>query len=164
MKKRHHHDLHDLEPRDKMLGIIAVYQFLKAVLFIGAGFGAFKLLNPLAEERLRQWLLALSFASARPFLLHILARVSGLSDRRLEALGVVAFAYAALCLVEGAGLWLAQRWAEYLTVIVTASFVPVEIYEITLGATPIKVAALVANLMMVAYLIYRLWHDRKQQR
>jgi uncharacterized membrane protein (DUF2068 family) len=153
-----HH--HDLRPRDRMLGIIAVFKLVKAILFIGAGVGAFKLLNPVVEERLRQWLLALSFAYGRPFLLHLLSRVSGMSDRRLGALGIVAFAYAALFLTEGIGLWLAQRWAEYLTVIATASLVPVELYEITHGPSTIKIAALITNLAMVAYLVYRLWHDR----
>jgi uncharacterized membrane protein (DUF2068 family) len=153
-----HH--HDLRPRDRMLGIIAVFKLVKAILFIGAGVGAFRLLNPVVEERLRQWLLALSFAYGRPFLLHLLSRVSGMSDRRLGALGIVAFAYAALFLTEGIGLWLAQRWAEYLTVIATASLVPVEVYEITHGPSTIKIAALITNLAMVAYLVYRLWHDR----
>jgi len=143
-----------------MLGIIAVFKLVKAILFIGAGVGAFKLLNPAVEERLRQWLLAMSFAYGRPFFLHLLARVSGMSDRRLGALGIVAFAYAALFLTEGIGLWLAQRWAEYLTVIATASLVPVEVYEITHGPSTIKIAALITNLAMVAYLVYRLWHDR----
>ena len=153
-----HH--HDLRPRDRMLGLIAAFKLVKAILFIGAGVGAFKLLNPVVEERLRQWLLAMSFAYGRPFLLHLLARVSGMSDRRLGALGIVAFAYASLFLTEGIGLWLAQRWAEYLTVIATASLVPVEVYEITHGPSTMKIAALITNLAMVAYLVYRLWHDR----
>lgn len=144
-----------------MLGIIAAFKLVKATLLIAAGVGAFKLLNPAVEERLRQWLLALSFAYGRPFLLHLLARVSGLSDKRLGALGIVAFAYSALFFTEGIGLWLAQRWAEYLTVIATASLVPVEVYGVARGASTIKIAALLTNLAMVAYLVYRLWHDRK---
>ena len=153
-----HH--HDLRPRDRMLGIIAAFKLVKAILFIAAGVGALKLLNPAVEERLRQWLLALSFAYGRPFLLHVLARVPGLSDKRLGALGIVAFAYSALFLTEGIGLWLAQRWAEYLTVIATASLVPVELYGVARGASTIRIAALFTNLAMVAYLVYRLWHDR----
>ena len=153
-----HH--HDLRPRDRMLGLIAAFKLVKAVLLIAAGVGAFKLLNPVVEERLRQWVLALSLAYGRPFLLHLLARVSGMSDKRLSVLGVVAFAYAALFLTEGIGLWLAQRWAEFLTVIATASLVPVEVYEIVHRANSMKIAALITNLAMVAYLVYRLWHDR----
>jgi uncharacterized membrane protein (DUF2068 family) len=158
----HEHLVH-IRPRDSMLGIIAVYKFVKAAFLIAAGVGALKMLNPEVEERLRQWLTALSLAHGRPFLLHMLSHISGLSDRRLQALGAVAFAYAALFLTEGIGLWLAQRWAEYLTVIATASFVPVEIYEIARGANAVKVIALLLNLLMVAYLVYRLWHDRRRR-
>ena len=107
---------------------------------------------------------ATDFAHGRDFLLHMLSRLSGLSDRRLQTLGVVAFLYAGLFLVEGVGLWMAQRWAEYLTVIATASFVPIEMYEIMHGATKVKVVALIANLAMVAYLVYRIWHDRRRIR
>ena len=40
------------------------------------------------------------------------------------------FAYSALFLVEGTGLFFEKRWAEYLTIVATVSFIPVEIYEL----------------------------------
>lgn len=156
------HHIH-IRPRDGVLGAIAVFKFTQAALMVAAGIGALKLLDPAAEESVRRWLLALSLVHGRPFLLHMLSNVSGLSDRRLQALGAVAFAYAALFLTEGVGLWLAQRWAEYLTVAATASLLPVEIYEIGHGLSTVKVMALVTNLAMVAYLVYRLWHDRARR-
>lgn len=144
-----------------MLGIIAAFKLVKAALFIAGGVGLLRMLNPAVEERVRQWLLALSLAHGWPIILRLLSKLSGLSGHRLQALGAVAFAYAALFLVEGIGLWLAQRWAEYLTVIATASFLPVEIYELYRGMSPVKFVALLANITMVAYLVYRLWHDRR---
>jgi uncharacterized membrane protein (DUF2068 family) len=156
------HHVH-IRPRDGMLAVIAVYKFVKAVVLIAAGVGALKMLNPAVEESVRQWVNALALSHGRPFLLHLLSNVSGLSDRRLQTLGVVAFAYAALFLVEGVGLWMAQRWAEYLTVFATASLVPLEIYEIQHRASTTKVVALIANVAMVAYLVYRLWRDRRHR-
>ena len=47
-----------------------------------------------------------------------ISKVSGLGHRRLEALSVGTFVYAAVFLVEGTGLLLRKRWAEYLTVLV----------------------------------------------
>jgi uncharacterized membrane protein (DUF2068 family) len=67
--------------------------------------------------------------------------------------------YAALFLTEGIGLWLLKRWAEWFTVVITASLVPFEIYEIYLRPTPIKVFVLIINLGVVAYLLYRITHD-----
>lgn len=147
-----------------MLGIIAAFKFVKAALFIAGGVGALRMLDPAVEERVRQWLLALSLAHGWPIILGLLSKLSGLSGHRLQALGAVAFAYALLFLIEGTGLWLAQRWAEYLTVIATASFLPVELYELHRGMSTVKFVALLANVAMVAYLIYRLWHDRRRTR
>jgi uncharacterized membrane protein (DUF2068 family) len=41
-----------------------------------------------------------------------------------------------------------------LTLIVTASLLPFEIYEIVHRSTPFKIAALVVNLAVVAYLLW----------
>jgi uncharacterized membrane protein (DUF2068 family) len=62
-------------------------------------------------------------------------------------------AYAVLEAAEAVGLWLAQRWAEYLTFIATAVFVPFEIRELTRGVSWLKVLALVVNLLIVIYLL-----------
>ena len=49
------------------------------------------------------------------------------SERALHAVGIVTGCYALVFAVEGVGLLMARRWAEWLTVIVTASFIPLEI-------------------------------------
>ena len=59
-------------------------------------------------------------------------------------------------LVEGWGLWREKRWAEYLTVIVTASLIPLEIWEIFHHFTWLKVFALALNAAIVWYLIHLL--------
>ena len=76
--------------------------------------------------------------------------------RRLEALGVGAFLYAVLFTIEGMGLWRGKRWAEYLTVIATLSLVPLELFELIRAVTPARVAALVVNFAVAAYLIWRI--------
>ena len=69
---------------------------------------------------------------------------------------LVGAAVAVLAIVEGAeavGLWYQRRWAEYLTFIVTAAFLPLEVYELTITVSPFKVIAFVINLAIVAYLL-----------
>jgi uncharacterized membrane protein (DUF2068 family) len=68
--------------------------------------------------------------------------------------------YAGVLLTEGVGLWLRQRWAEYFTVIVTASFVPLELYEIVRHVTVTRVIVLAVNLAIVGYLVARLRRER----
>lgn len=62
-------------------------------------------------------------------------------------------AYALIELVEGVGLWFLKRWAEYFTVVATAAFLPLEIYELTEKITVIRIGALVLNIAAVIYLL-----------
>jgi uncharacterized membrane protein (DUF2068 family) len=62
-------------------------------------------------------------------------------------------AYALIEIVEGVGLWLAKRWAEYLTVVATAAFLPLEIYELTEKVSGIKIATLILNVIAVLYIL-----------
>lgn len=64
--------------------------------------------------------------------------------------------YAALFLTEGIGLGLEKRWAEWLTVVITISLIPIEIYEIFHHTTPVKITVLLINIAIVAYLVYRI--------
>jgi uncharacterized membrane protein (DUF2068 family) len=62
-------------------------------------------------------------------------------------------AYALIEIVEGVGLWAAKRWAEYLTVVATSAFLPLEIYELTHKVSGIKIATLVLNVLAVLYIV-----------
>lgn len=67
--------------------------------------------------------------------------------------GFAVGAYALLEGVEGIGLWLGRRWAEYLTFIATAILLAPEIYELTDRISIAKVIAIVINLAIIAYLL-----------
>jgi uncharacterized membrane protein (DUF2068 family) len=86
--------------------------------------------------------------------IHDLDKVFSLRGGQLHLLGAAVGAYAVLELVEAVGLWLAKRWAEYLTLIATAAFLPLEVYELTKSFSPLKIIALIVNLAIVAYLLY----------
>ena len=144
------------EPRDRVLRLIAPFKFCKAVLLVIVGLGALQLLDPDVAARAQRWVAALASSNDRSAVQHVLALVAGLSPRRLEALGVGAFLYALLFTIEGVGLWRGRRWAEYLTVMATLSLVPLELFEVLRAVTPARVAALVVNLAVVAYLIGRM--------
>ena len=141
---------------DRGLRLIALFKFFKATLLIAVCLGALQLLNPDIATRAQRWATALATSSDRRLLQHLLARVAGLSPARLELVALGASLYAGLFTTEGVGLWLGRRWAEYLTVVATASFLPIEIFELVQRLTLPRVTALMLNLLVVAYLIYRL--------
>jgi len=77
-----------------------------------------------------------------------------LDSNRLHLFAAIALVYALIEGVEAVGLWYAKRWAEYLTFLVTASLLPVEVYEMAHRFTPFKVTAFVVNVAVVAYLLF----------
>jgi uncharacterized membrane protein (DUF2068 family) len=85
---------------------------------------------------------------------HRLDELFTLRSSRLHLFAAIAIVYALVEGVEAVGLWYGRRWAEYLTLIVTASLLPVEIYELTGHVSPFKVIAFVVNVAVVAYLLY----------
>jgi uncharacterized membrane protein (DUF2068 family) len=70
----------------------------------------------------------------------------------LVAIGVLA--YGALELLEAVGLWLVRRWGEYVAMVGTAIFIPLEIYELLETVTWLRLAALAINLFAVVYLLW----------
>ena len=73
----------------------------------------------------------------------------------ITLLAIGAIAYALLEGIEGVGLAMRRRWAEYLTVIATGILIPYEAYEVIHRPTLFKVGALLLNLAVVGYLAYR---------
>jgi uncharacterized membrane protein (DUF2068 family) len=74
------------------------------------------------------------------------------SEHLYEAASVV-IGYAVLEAVEMVGLWLAKRWAEYLTFVATCLFLPFEVYELVHQWSVLKLVALLTNLVIAVYLL-----------
>jgi uncharacterized membrane protein (DUF2068 family) len=85
-----------------------------------------------------------------------LEKATRVSPQQVRKLGLASFLYAGLFLAEGTGLWLRKRWGEWLTVIITSSLVPVEVYEIHRHPSWAKVVVLILNVAIVVYLIYHI--------
>jgi uncharacterized membrane protein (DUF2068 family) len=147
------------KPRFSVLRTIAVYKLVKVLLLLALAYGEVRLRDASLAAKLVTW------ASARPLGLEhdvatrFLAWFSGLSTSRLHALRIVTLAYAAVFATEGIGLWMQKRWAEWLTVIVTASLIPLEVWELIFRPTIGKAVVLVANTAIVIYLA---WHVRSK--
>jgi len=142
-----------------LLRLIAVFKFFKAALLIALGVGLFRALHKDIGSVLEHWAEALRLDPGSHFLNEVLARAARVSPGQVKQLGVGSFLYAGLFLAEGTGLWLRKRWGEWLTIIITGSLVPVEIFEIHRHPSWVKVGVLVVNVGIVVYLIY---HIRKR--
>lgn len=81
-----------------------------------------------------------------------------------DAIGIAAVLYGLLECLEGVGLVMRKRWAEYLVVLATSAFLPLEIAEVIHRPTPLKALGTLLNLAIVVYLVWRkrLFMERPQ--
>jgi uncharacterized membrane protein (DUF2068 family) len=147
--------------RDKWLLLIALFKLFKGLLLVLAGIGAFSLIHKDAAAHVARWAAALRVDPDNHFIHGLLAKLGLMSDRQLEELSAGTFFYAALLLTEGIGLWLEKHWAEYFTIFVTGSLIPLEVYELCERFSATKVCVLLINVAVVVYLVVRLFNRPK---
>jgi len=138
------------------LRLIAAFKLLKGLALLALGIGVLNLLHKDVEAIAVHWINVFQVDPHSHYLQKLLEKLPLLDDKRLKELSVGTFLYSALFMIEGIGLALGKRWAEYLTIVSTASLLPIELYEIAKHTTIGKLVALVINLAVVAYLIFEL--------
>ena len=140
-----------------MVVAIGVFKLVKTAILLALGI--FVLIDGNIEKTLAVPLAHLTHwtgaFSGRHVFQHALARLLSLDERTIHRLGIASLVYAVVFATEGVGLILRRRWAEWLTIGVTGSFVPIEVYELVRFPSRGKVAALVINVAIVAYLALR---------
>jgi uncharacterized membrane protein (DUF2068 family) len=132
--------------------LIAIERFVRGLLLIGAGIYLVghtgtdigKLANRIAR--------AIELDPHRHFIRNLIAKLGKLRRHEVLIFGIGALAYGVLEVVEGVGLWLEQRWAEWLTVIATSLLVPFELYELIHKPSLLKAGGLAVNVAIVIYL------------
>jgi uncharacterized membrane protein (DUF2068 family) len=150
-------------PRRRRTGLVIIggFKLLKAALLVVGALGLFSLAKHHTATPMEGWIARLRIDPNNHFIHTAIHKVMRIDRKKLEALGVGTFVYAAVFAVEGIGLLLAKRWAEYLTLGVTISFLPIEIYEIAREPSVGKAVTIVINVVVVVYLWLKLRHDRK---
>jgi uncharacterized membrane protein (DUF2068 family) len=138
---------------NKLLILIAVYKSLQALLFVAVGIGALRLLHQDVGDVFDNLREALHFSPESRLVNFILDKASLIDDPMLRRIGAVAFSYAALSFAEGIGLYLEKAWGELLTLIITASFLPWEIFEVAHSLTWLRVGLLLINTLVLLYLL-----------
>ncbi|PYN96191.1 MAG: DUF2127 domain-containing protein [Candidatus Rokuibacteriota bacterium] len=143
-----------------MIRLIGILKLLKGLLLLAFATEVFRLLRrPDAADVVAGWAGALHLNTGGRMIGHLLERLGAVDEHTLRRVRVGAFVYAALLMIEGIGLLRQRRWAEYVTVIITASFIPIEVYEVARDVTWIRVAAVAVNIAIVWYLVVRLKGD-----
>jgi uncharacterized membrane protein (DUF2068 family) len=147
--------------RDIWLIAIAIFKLIKGLLLFLAGVGALTLFNKEVTEAVKQWAHVFQVDVHRRFIQRSLVAIGLVNRRDLKLIVATSFVYSALLLTEGTGLLLEKVWAEYMTIFITASFIPIEVYELFRRATVVRGCLLAVNILVVAYLAVRVCQQEK---
>ena len=148
---------------NRWLVLIAAFKFAQALLFIAIGLGARHMLHKDVGDELAALADHLRFNPESRLVNFVLEKASLINDPLLRRIGFVAFSYAGLGLAEGIGLYLEKAWGEYMTLIITVSFLPWEFIEILHRLTWIRVGLVTANALVFFYLL-QLVAQRERER
>jgi uncharacterized membrane protein (DUF2068 family) len=146
-----------------ILRLLAAERFIRGVLLIALAYGIHRFngsrdslrkvfdqylpaLTPAAQK------LGIDLQSAGPVRFIDKALHTGHGRLTLVTFGVLA--YGALQLLEGVGLWLMKRWGEYVAVVGTSVFIPLEVYELAEKITWLRVVAFAVNIAAIVYLVW----------
>jgi uncharacterized membrane protein (DUF2068 family) len=141
--------------KDRWITLIGALKLLKGIVLFASGIGLLKLVHKDKADFVMQWINTLHFDPDNRHIQGLLIRASFVNERQLKELSIGSFFYAALLLTEGAGLLTGKRWAKYFSIIVTGSFIPLEIWELFRHFTIVKTVVIVLNVAIVWYLIIR---------
>jgi uncharacterized membrane protein (DUF2068 family) len=147
---------------DPGLFLIALFKLAKAFFFFCLGAGAVHLLHKdLGDEVM--WLAGkLRFDTDSRFVTLLMGKVGLIDPHRLKQISFATFGYSVVALTEGCGLLMEKVWAEYLTLILTVSFLPWELYELARRPDWFRLGLLIINLAVLAYLVWLLRRVRQK--
>jgi uncharacterized membrane protein (DUF2068 family) len=139
---------------------VALFEAAKGAVVVLVGLGLLALVHhdvqKVAEEVVRH----LHFNPAKHFPRIFLDAAAKLTDFRLWTMALAAMAYSVVRFVEAYGLWRQQVWAEWFGILSGSIYLPVELYELTVSVSLVKVVILLINLMVVGWLSWVRWQSR----
>jgi uncharacterized membrane protein (DUF2068 family) len=143
--------------------LIGLFKLTKAVLSVALGVGALKLLHHDVTSVVLHIADTLKIDPESHLIGLLMIKADLISATELRRFSVITFSYAAVCLVEGTGLMLEKRWAEYFTVTLTALALPLECFELYKEFTLPRITLLLVNLAVLAYLVWLLRRERRRK-
>jgi len=141
---------------DLWLRLIAAFKLVKATFLVSAAVAAVGLLNPSVATPMTRWAMDVTADGHYRVLDALVREIVDVDPHTLRMVSLGSLLYALLFYTEGFGLYFDKRWAEYMTIVSTGGLIPFEVLEISRRASAGKVGLLVANVLVVLYLAWRL--------
>lgn len=146
---------------DRWIVVIGGFKLLQALLFVLLGIGALRLIHSDLVRIAEHFIYAMRFDPEGRFVNLVLGRIALIDPHRMRQISAAIFAIAALDTIEGVGLVMEKTWAEFVTLILTASFLPLELFEMVRRLTWIRAGLTAIN---IAVLLYLVWYVKMRMR
>jgi uncharacterized membrane protein (DUF2068 family) len=147
----------------RALRAIAWFEALKGGLAIAAALGLLSLLHRDLHQLAVSLIGHVGLDPGAHYPALVLHDVDLLRDAGVRSLLLAASGYALVRLVEAYGLWHERRWGEWLGALSGAIYVPFEVRHLLHRPTWSSAAVIAANLAVVLFLAWQLWHRRRAQ-
>lgn len=156
------HAHHHMEARDSGLYLIGLFKLGKAIFFLGVSLGALHFIHHDLGDTVDKIFRELHFDPESRLVDFITDKVALVTHHKLRLISLGSVLYAGLCCTEAYGLLRRRTWAEFVTLWLSASFLPWESYEIVRDPSLWHFSIILVNLAVVAYLVWML--KRKKSR
>ncbi|HEY4417237.1 MAG TPA: DUF2127 domain-containing protein [Verrucomicrobiae bacterium] len=142
--------------RDHGSWLIAAGKFMYGLILVAAGLSIFNLIGKSLSAELWRLVNFWHIDSHLYYVNWLLHKAAQINDHQLWLLALANFVYATLSFIEAVGLARGKRWAQWLVIADTASFIPIETYQLFHSFNWINLTLLVIYFAIVIYLIIRL--------
>ena len=149
----HRHD-------DTGLHIVALFEAAKGAIVILAGLGLLTLIHRDVQAVAENIVRHLHLNPARHYPHIFLDAAARATDARLWAMALTAILFAAIRFAEAYGLWRKQVWAEWFGILSGSIYLPIEIYELTVSVSVVKISIILINIIVVGWLAWVRWEAR----
>jgi uncharacterized membrane protein (DUF2068 family) len=141
---------------DGWMRLVAVGRFIYGVVLLAAGLTIFILIGKDLTAGLSKLINKWHLDAHLVYIHWLMKRIPDVSHGLLVLLTVMTFFYAALAFIEGLGLMAGKRWAYWLVIWDTASFIPVEIFRLCKEFGWINFGLLLFYTATVIYLLLQI--------
>lgn len=135
---------------------IAIFEGLKGVAVLIAGFGLLTFLHKNVQMLAESLVFHMHLSPLQHYPRIFLQLTSHIGDTQIWLLAAFAFFYAVLRFFEAYGLWFNLRWAQWIAVISGCLYFPIELYEVMMHFSWVKLAIFILNFAVVVFMAYKI--------
>jgi uncharacterized membrane protein (DUF2068 family) len=146
------------------LRLIAAVKIAKGIALFGISLGLFDLVHKDLSAIALHFVQMARISPENHYVELLLVKVGLIKPNAVRIFGELSILEGSIQLVEGFGLWFGAIWAEYVVVISSGMFVPVEFIALCSRFTWTRFSILAVNAAIFTYVALAVWKRHQSKR